>query len=161
MVKGYLANGLFGLGDRLLNEFLAKQIRDNVSVELYVPQENMAINDKQAYADSIQIYEADYNYLKESDFLVAVIDGSEIDSGVSAEIGIASTMGKRIYALYTDTRQQGNDNKKKITALEEDSTENQFMYKNLFVIGLLKKHGCIFNNVEDLVCYLKRDMMEV
>lgn len=156
--KGYLANGLFGLGERLVNELLAKEIRSNVDVDLYVPQENMAINDKQAYADSKQIYDGDYNYLKETDFLVAVIDGCEIDSGTAAEIGIFSTMGKKIYALYTDTRQQGTENQRKIEALVNDSTENQFMYRNLFVVGLIKRHGYIFDNIEALVKQLKEDI---
>lgn len=157
-VKGYLANGLFNLGDRLVNEILADKIRKDVDIDLYVPQENMAINDKQAYADSKQIYEGDYSYLKETDVVIAVIDGCEIDSGVAAELGIASTMGKTIYALYTDTRQQGTDSPRKICALIEDPTENQFIYKNLFVIGLIKAHGYIFNNIEDLVSKLKQDI---
>ena len=117
MKKGYLANGLFSLGDRMVNELLGKKIRESVVIDLYIPQENMAINDKQGYADSGKIYEGDYEYLKQTDVLVTVIDGCEIDSGTSAEIGIISTMGKKIYALYTDTRQQGTENKKKINAL--------------------------------------------
>lgn len=156
--KGYLANGLFGLGDRLVNELLTEKIRESVDVDLYVPQENMAINDKQVYADSKEIYDGDYNYLKQTNFLVAVIDGSDIDSGTSAEIGIVSTMGKKIYALYTDTRQQGTENTRKIEALVDDSTENQFMYRNLFVVGLIKRHGYIFDNIEDLVKQLKSDI---
>lgn len=156
--KGYLANGLFGLGDRLVNELLAKEIRESVDVDLYLPQENFTINNKQAYADSKQIYEGDLNYLNETDFLVAVIDGCEIDSGTAAEIAIISTMGKKIYALYTDTRQQGTENQSKIEALVNDPTENQFMYRNLFVIGLIKKHGYIFDNIEDLVKQLKEDI---
>lgn len=156
--KGYLANGLFSLSDRLLNELLAKEIRKAVDVDLYVPQENMTINNKNRYADSKQIYKDDYNYLKEVDFLVCVIDGADIDSGTSAEIGIISTMNKKVYALYTDTRQLGTSNTKKISALMQDPTENQFMYKNLFVVGLIKKHGYIFNNIENLVTQLKRDL---
>lgn len=156
--KGYLANGLFSLGDRLVNELLAKEIRQAIDIDLYVPQENMAINDKQAYASSIQIYDADYNHLKETDYVVAVIDGVEVDSGVAAEVGIASAMGKKIYTLYTDTRQQGTENSKKIDALVEDPTENQFMYRNLFLIGLIKRNGYVFNNIEDLVEKLKEDI---
>ncbi|MFB5087633.1 hypothetical protein PGC35_10490 [Psychrobacillus sp. PGGUH221] len=52
MTKGYLANGLFGLGDRLVNELVAKEVRVAIpGVDLYVPQENLAINDKSAYAE--------------------------------------------------------------------------------------------------------------
>lgn len=142
MAKGYLANGLFSMGDRLVNERVAKRLRDNMKdLHLYVPQENPLINDKSVFADSQMIAKADFQALSESDFLVAVIDGVEIDSGVSAEIGIAYTLGIPVFALYTDVRQFGRDNLKKISALIEDGTENQFMYRNLFVVGLIKDSG--------------------
>lgn len=151
MKKGYLANGLFGLGDRLVNELVAKEVRGAIpGVDLYVPQENMAINDKSAYADSLAIAGADMKALKASDFLVAVIDGVEIDAGVAAEIGAFSMLDRPIFVLYTDTRQQGRDNTKKIDALVADGTENQFMYRNLFVVGLIKQNGMIVNSVEQL-----------
>ena len=151
MKKGYLANGLFGLGDRLVNELVAKEIRTALpGVDLYVPQENASINDKMAYADSLLIASADIDALKKSDFLVAVIDGVEIDSGVAAEIGAFSMLNRPIYALYTDTRQQGRENTKKIDALIADGTENQFMYRNLFVIGLIKQNGVIVSSIEEL-----------
>ncbi|NLY68120.1 MAG: nucleoside 2-deoxyribosyltransferase [Tissierellia bacterium] len=152
-MKGYLANGLFGLGDRLLNSLIASEIRKEIKeIDLYVPQENDEINDKSLYADSIAIAKADIEKLKESDFLIAVIDGVEIDSGVAAEIGAFYMTGKPIFALYTDVRQQGRDNKKKIEALIKDGTENQFMYRNLFVIGLIKlTDGNIYSTVEELV----------
>lgn len=152
-MKGYLANGLFGLGDRLLNSLIASEIRKEIKeIDLYVPQENDEINNKSLYADSIAIAKADIEKLKESDFLIAVIDGVEIDSGVAAEIGAFYMTGKPIFALYTDVRQQGRDNKKKIEALIKDGTENQFMYRNLFVIGLIKlTDGNIYSTVEELV----------
>lgn len=152
-MKGYLANGLFGLGDRMLNEHLSSVLRENINgLDLYVPQENGDINDKEAYASSIDIARADIGALEESDFLIAVIDGVEIDSGVAAEIGAFYMMDKPIYGLYTDIRQEGRNNKNKIDALIEDGTENQFAYRNLFVVGLIKnRDGGIFTNVEDLV----------
>lgn len=156
-MKAYLANGLFGLGDRLLNSLIASEVRENIKgIDLYVPQENDAINDKSAYADSIAIAEADMNKLEESDFLIAVIDGVEIDSGVAAEIGAFYMMDKPIFALYSDVRQEGRDNRQKIEALIEDGRENQFMYRNLFVIGIIKKRqGGIYSTVEDLVDGIK------
>lgn len=152
-MKGYLANGLFGMGDRLLNSLIASEIRKEIAgIDLYVPQENDEINDKNSYADSIAIAKADMEKLKESDFLIAVIDGVEIDSGVAAEIGAFYMTGKPIFALYTDVRQLGRNNEKKIQALIEDGTENQFMYRNLFVIGLIKQtEGGIYSTVEELV----------
>jgi nucleoside 2-deoxyribosyltransferase len=152
MVKGYLASPLFSLGDRLVNEMVAKQLRNNMKdLDLYVPQENGGINDKNAFADSQMIADADAEELFNSDFLVAVIDGVEIDAGVSAEIGMAYALDIPIFGLYTDVRQFGRDNNKKIEALVGDGTENQFMYRNLFVVGLIKNSGGrIVNSVEDL-----------
>lgn len=151
-MKGYLANGLFTIGDRIVNGLISEQIRrDFKDIELYVPQENDDINNKDAFADSLMIFEADKKELMASDFLIAVIDGVEIDSGVAAELGMFATTGKPIFALYSDVRQQGRENRKKISALIADGTENQFAYRNLFVIGLIKKSGGgIFSEIEDL-----------
>lgn len=153
MKKAYLANGLFGLGDRLLNEFIALGLRGRMkdNLELFVPQEQ-PFNDKSSYADSITIAKSDTKALLESDFMIAVIDGVEIDSGVAAEIGIFSTTGKPIYALYSDVRQHGRDNDKKIEALIREGEENQFMYRNLFVVGLIKQTpGGIYSDFEEFL----------
>lgn len=152
-MKAYLANGLFSAGDRLLNELLAEKVRKAVKdIDLYVPQENAAINDKNSYANSVTIAKADMDKLKESDFLIAVIDGVEIDSGVAAEIGAFYMLNRPIFALYTDVRQQGKHNDKKIQALIDDGTENQFMYRNLFVVGLIKQtDGGIYSSIEEVV----------
>lgn len=152
-MKAYLANGLFSMGDRLVNEALGLELRKAIEgIDLYIPQENTAINDKNSFADSVTIAGADMDRLEESDFLLAVIDGVEIDSGVAAEIGAFYMTGRPIFALYSDVRQQGRDNKKKIDALVEDGTENQFMYRNLFVIGLIKKSkGGVYTSVKELV----------
>lgn len=152
MTRGYLANGLFSLSDQMFNEHLANTLRKDIEgLALYVPQENEALNDKNGYANSVTIAEGDCFYLHNSDFVVAVIDGVEIDSGVSAEIGIAHTLGIPVFALYTDLRQQGRNNVQKLEALIEDGTENQFAYRNLFVIGLIKQSGGgVFNSIEEL-----------
>ncbi|KGR85001.1 nucleoside 2-deoxyribosyltransferase [Lysinibacillus odysseyi] len=152
MMKAYLANGLFSIGDRYVNEQIAKALREAIDgIALYVPQENDAINDKSAYADSLAIAAADLAHLQESDVLIAVMDGVEIDSGVAAEIGVFSTFNRPIIALLSDVRQQGRDNEKKIQALIEDGVENQFIYRNLFVVGLIKQNGVIVNTIEQLV----------
>lgn len=159
-MKSYLANGLFGMGDRLLNSLISSQVRKEIKdIDLYVPQENDAINDKSSYADSMTIAKADIDKLKESDFLIAVIDGVEIDSGVAAEIGAFYMMDKPIFALYSDVRLQGRDNNKKVEALIDDGTENQFMYRNLFVIGLIKEtKGGIYSTIDDLVEGIKKHL---
>ncbi|MGE7665660.1 nucleoside 2-deoxyribosyltransferase [Ureibacillus composti] len=151
-MKAYLANGLFSIGDRLVNELLAKKIRAAIpGIDLYVPQENAEINDKQSFADSLAIANADMEKLEESDVLIAVLDGVEVDSGVAAEIGAFSTFNRPIVALFSDVRQLGRDNQNKIDALIADGTENQFIYRNLFVIGIIKKNGVIVSSIEEVV----------
>ena len=156
-MKAYLANGLFSMGDRLLNSLIASEVRKEIQgIDLYVPQENDEINDKSLYADSVTIAKADMDRLRESEFLIAVIDGVEIDSGVAAEIGAFYMMNKPIFALFTDVRQEGRDNEKKIQALVRDGTENQFVYRNLFVIGLIKESkGNIYSTVDQLIDGIK------
>ncbi|HEY4622479.1 nucleoside 2-deoxyribosyltransferase [Solibacillus sp. FSL R7-0668] len=156
-MKAYLANGLFSIGDRYVNEVIARELRAAIpQIDLYVPQENDAINDKNTYADSLAIAEADLNSLKESDVLIAVIDGVEIDSGVAAEIGAFSMLNRPIVALFSDVRQQGRTNSKKIDALIADGTENQFIYRNLFVVGLIKQNGVIASTIEEVVEQVKK-----
>lgn len=151
-MKAYLANGLFSASERFFNEELAKQLRESIpELELYVPQENPAINDKQAFATSEEIAAADLQALRVSDFLIAVIDGVEIDSGVAAEIGVYSTFDRPIIGVYTDVRQQGVHHPKKIAILQADPTENQFVYRNLFVVGLIKQNGIIVDSIEAAV----------
>ncbi|ATP39959.1 nucleoside 2-deoxyribosyltransferase [Solibacillus sp. R5-41] len=151
-MKAYLANGLFSIGDRYVNEVLAAKIREAVpTIDLYVPQENGAINDKNSYANSLAIAEADLASLQVSDVLIAVIDGIEIDSGVAAEIGAFSMLNRPIIALFSDVRQLGRTNTKKIDALIEDGTENQFIYRNLFVVGLIKRNGKIVATMDEVV----------
>lgn len=161
-MKAYLANGLFSIGDRYVNEQIAKALREAIDgIALYVPQENDAINDKSAYADSLAIAAADLAHLQESDVLIAVLDGVEVDSGVAAEIGVFSTFNRPIIALFSDVRQQGRDNKKKIQALIEDGLENQFIYRNLFVVGLIKQNGVIVSTIEQLVDEVEKCLQKI
>lgn len=155
-MKAYLANGLFSLGDRYVNEALARQLREALpELVLYVPQENPAINDKPAFAASEAIASADLEALTASDVLVAVLDGVEIDAGVAAEIGVFSTFNRPIIGVFTDVRQQGTTHPEKLAILQQDPTENQFVYRNLFVIGLIKQNGVIVSSIEEAVKAVK------
>ncbi|MEI5995429.1 nucleoside 2-deoxyribosyltransferase [Candidatus Enterococcus mansonii] len=147
-MKIYFAGPMFASADLRYNEHLVKNIRAlDESIEVYLPQENGAINDKTAYADSKMIALADTEKVLESDLLVAVLDGITIDAGVASEIGVAYAKQIPIIGLYTDTRQQGADNQKKLSALA-DTAENQFHYLNLYTVGLVKLNGTIVNTEE-------------
>jgi nucleoside 2-deoxyribosyltransferase len=91
-IQVYLAGSMFCEADRMYNALLAEKIRERVGnyIDLYVPQENLSINDKTKCASSIDIFWGDYNRLQNTDIFIARIDGDIPPSGTSAEIGIMS-----------------------------------------------------------------------
>lgn len=145
-MKIYFAAPLFAQSDLLYNQKLVEKIRQQQpDATIYLPQENAAINDKSAYADSKMIALADTEKVLESDLMIAILDGITIDAGVASEIGVAYGKNIPILGLYTDTRQQGSDNQQKIQALQTVA-ENQFHYTNLHTIGLIKLNGQVVNS---------------
>ncbi|MFD1465978.1 nucleoside 2-deoxyribosyltransferase [Lapidilactobacillus mulanensis] len=152
----YFANGLFSQADFNYNAQLVAKIRALSSkIDLYLPQENATINDKQAYADSKMIATADTEEVLKSDLMIAILDGPVIDTGVASEIGVAYAKNIPIFGLYTDSRQQGFTNQKKLAALAEVA-ENQFHYLNLYTTGLIKLNGDIYNNEPDLLAAITK-----
>ena len=152
----YFASPLFSNMERKYNEYLTSMIREKYpEVEMYVPQEQMGINDKNAYADSIAIAKYDTDALLASDLMVAVLDGAIIDVGVATEIGVAYQAGIPVLGLYTDSRQQGATNQEKLDALQE-LAESQFSYVNLYTVGLVKMNGDILDTEEKLVEQIKQ-----
>ncbi len=118
-MKIYFAAPMFAKSDLLYNQQLVKEIRELSSeLSIYLPQENEAINDKTAYADSRMIALADTEKVLASDLMIALLDGLTIDAGVASEIGVAYAKGIPVIGLYTDTRQQGGTHPKKIAALQ-------------------------------------------
>lgn len=149
--KIYFASPLFSEMERIYNENLVQSIRETYpDVEIYVPQEQGEINDKNAYADSVAIAKYDTDALLDSELMVAVLDGSTIDVGVATEIGVAYQAGIPIIGLYTDSRQQGAENKQKLAALQEVA-ESQFSYINLYTVGIIKMNGAIYSTSKDFI----------
>lgn len=138
-LKIYFASPLFTDMERDFNKKVVDEIRllFSNSVDIYLPQENDAINDKSGYADSKMIAIADTKELLDSDLVIAVLDGVTIDAGVASEIGIAYEHGIDIIGMYTDSRQGTHRNLKKVNALDIVA-ESQFSYINLYTVGLIK-----------------------
>ena len=150
-MKVYFANGLFSQADAEFNAKIVAKIRAQYPlVEVYLPQENASINDKNNYANSLMIAKADTDEVLASNLLIAVLDGPTIDNGVASEIGVAYQAKVPIIGLYTDTRRLGADNQQKLDALQQVA-ENQFHYLNLYTTGLIKLNGKIVTSVDDLV----------
>ncbi len=151
----YFAAPLFAKSDLLYNAMLVKKIRAvSEDLTVYLPQENEAINDKTAYADSKMIALADTEKVLESDLMIALLDGLTIDAGVASEIGVAYAKVIPVIGLYTDSRQQGGSHPKKLEALQQVA-ENQFHYLNLYTVGLIKLNGSIVSDETELLEALK------
>ena len=151
----YFAAPLFAKSDLLYNAMLVKKIRAvSEDLTVYLPQENEAINDKTAYADSKMIALADTDKVLESDLMIALLDGLTIDAGIASEIGVAYAKGIPVIGLYTDSRQQGGSHPKKLEALQQVA-ENQFHYLNLYTVGLIKLNGSIVSDETELLEALK------
>ncbi|MCA9926138.1 MAG: nucleoside 2-deoxyribosyltransferase [Anaerolineales bacterium] len=155
MTKIYVATFFFDVAGFEYTEKMAQQIKSRFpTVEPYLPQRNAAINDKKKNDKTItseKIYTNDTEELLSSDILIAGIDGVEIDSGVSCEIGIAAGwneavkmghQGKPIHIIgfYTDMRQFGTG-------------ENR-LYRNLFVTGAIEQFGIIVRSLDELLIAL-------
>lgn len=148
----YFGAPLFTEMEQRYNRYVVDQIRKKYGekIDIYLPQENEAINDKSGFADSIAIANGDNAYLEEADALIAVLDGVTPDSGLSAEIGYFYSMNKPILGLYTDVRQGTYGNQQKIDALDTIA-ESQFSYINLYTVGLVKQRGEILRSSEELI----------
>lgn len=151
----YFASPLFSNMEKQYNDYLITQLREHYPEEtFYVPQEQMAINDKSQYADSRAIATYDTQALLNSKLMIAILDGATIDVGVASEIGVAYQANIPIVGLFTDSRQQGADSAEKIQALQEVA-ESQFPYANLYTIGLVKLNGKIVNNEQEWIESIK------
>ena len=154
-MKLYFAAPLFAASDLRYNAELVASIRQQYpQLEIYLPQENAAINNKEAYADSKMIAEADTKRLLSADLMIAILDGPVIDNGVASEIGVAYAAKIPILGLYTDSRRLGAANQQKLGALQQVA-ENQFHYLNLYTAGLIKLNGAILTDEDSLIASIK------
>lgn len=128
-------------------------------VSIYNPAENLEINDKSAgFATGSEILSQDYERLKGSDYLIALMDTEDL--GLAAEMGIAFEREIPIFQLYTDIRLGGNDKQDKIEGLQNDIFQNDFLYINKLVTGLsyADKFGKPYEN--PLVYRREEDLIE-
>jgi nucleoside 2-deoxyribosyltransferase len=133
MMNIYFAAPMFAKSDLVYNAYLVKTIRDSYpEVAIYLPQENEAINDKTAYADSKMIALADTEKVLESQLMIALLDGITIDAGVASEIGVAYAKNIPILGLYTDTRQQGSEHPKKISCVTNSRRKSVSLLKFIY-----------------------------
>lgn len=105
----YLASPLFNEMELSYNRHLKKVL--SRFFDVFLPQEDGLLLRKlvesgisSAMAERM-VFDADIQAMKESDIVLAVLNGAHIDEGVSFELGFCHALGKRCIGLKTDIRQ--------------------------------------------------------
>jgi nucleoside 2-deoxyribosyltransferase len=107
----------------------ARAIREASGIEDY--QERIGAFTRLAQ----QIGAANENGIRESDILLAVLDGTDVDSGTAAEMGFAVGVAKPVFGLRTDWRDSGEFG----------------LALNLQVLHFIKTSGgSLFRRIEDI-----------
>lgn len=101
----YLAAPLFSEAERDFNRKLREHIQ-STGLKVFLPQED-SNNIREDINRQHIIFNKNLDAIEHSDILVAVIDGTDIDSGTAWEIGYAYAKGKTVLGLRTDFRTLG------------------------------------------------------
>jgi len=173
MKRIYLGCDLFIESERLFAKSLERRIHEAVKdrlqekVLIYNPANNLDINDKSQFAHGYDILMADYNRLKESDILIALLDTEDI--GLAVEIGIAFERNIPVLQLHTDIRLQGSDNEVKHAEMAKDPLQNDIKYINKLLTNISygDKYGNMYDrpnaylNTDDLIDGLIEELKRV
>ncbi len=108
--KIYLAAPLFSESERRYNESIATLLRENL-FSVYLPREVGDDSATRGEAELERMFSQHVDALEKTDFVVAIIDGADADSGTSWEMGYAYAKGKPVIALRTDFRHVGTAEK--------------------------------------------------
>ncbi|MFZ3382829.1 MAG: nucleoside 2-deoxyribosyltransferase [Candidatus Methanoperedens sp.] len=101
----YLAAPLFSEAECDFNRKLRDELI-NAGFKVFLPQED-SNNVKDMLDRQKIIFNKNLKGIENSDILVAVIDGADIDSGTAWEIGFAFAKGKPVLGLRSDFRTLG------------------------------------------------------
>jgi nucleoside 2-deoxyribosyltransferase len=104
MKQIYFAGPLFTNAEREWNEKLVTMLKNDLSnFKFWFPQEEIGTE-----TDPKKIFNLCTNAIKDSDIILAIMDGPDPDSGTCFECGYAYGLGKTIYTVRTDFRVGGD-----------------------------------------------------
>jgi len=105
----YLAGPLFTQAEREWNVRIAAGLRE-AGFTVILPQERAEeVIQPDAPLPVRLLYEYALDGIQEADVVVAILDGSDPDSGTSFECGYAHAIGRPLIGLRTDIRLGGDD----------------------------------------------------
>lgn len=86
---------------------------DGKHTEVILAETESEANVETAEMASIQLSERigsrNASYVREAEAVLAVLDGTDVDSGVAAEVGYAAGVGKPVVGLRTDRRSSADN----------------------------------------------------
>ena len=103
----YLAAPLFSEAERVFNASAARLLSTRL-FDVHLPQEAGDDSDMRNVQEQERLFHFNKKALEDSDFVVAIIDGADADSGTAWEMGYAFARGKPVIALRTDFRRIGH-----------------------------------------------------
>lgn len=144
-MKVYVAGPLFSLAERQWLDGVAQELRRE-GIECFVPHEHFASSEP---GSAVEIFELDYDGMRSCDVLLAWLDGSGIDDGTAAEIGIFAEWVRRgekrgLVAYCTDLRATRS------RAVAEHGG------LNLFVAGAVMTVGSLVWSLEDAIVEVRK-----
>ena len=111
-MKIYLAGSLFNEAERDYEDKITKEL-ESMGNNVYWPWRDAGDEElKRKYKEDTkkindEIVKRDIDAIKNTDMFIALIEGADVESGTSMEIGYAHALNKRIVGLRTDFRTQG------------------------------------------------------
>jgi len=105
----YLAGPLFTAAERSWNEWLAGELRER-GYSVLLPQAEANAFITPSGIDFAGIFSMCLGQIREVDAVVAIFDGTDVDSGTAFECGYAYSIGKPIVGVRTDLRSGGEEN---------------------------------------------------
>jgi nucleoside 2-deoxyribosyltransferase len=106
MKNVYLAAPLFSDAECDFNCKLRDEL-EGLGMSVFLPQEHSNDINDQRDARQAGIFSKNVTNINETDMVVAVLDGVDVDSGTAWEIGYAYARGLPVYGLRTDFRTMG------------------------------------------------------
>ena len=99
----YVAGPLFSTAERNFNSELASHLQ-NGALGVFLPQDEC-----NGFSDPADIYEKCIDGIRGASVLIAVLDGTDADSGTAWEMGYAVARGIPVIGIRTDFRRHGDD----------------------------------------------------
>ena len=141
----YIAGPLFSQAERdflvRMTEELSRAIGLDPNADFFLPHRDAG--DVGVAETRVDIFSKDLMMLDEASIVVALLDGSDVDSGTAVELGYAYAKRKKIFGLLTDFRAYSKTS-------EKPSKINNMVW------GVCEKGQTIFRSLDEVTEAVKQ-----